>query len=268
MSIIRVTTNFNIDLEFEAAPFHRRLFAWLLDVVVLIFYAYTAFQILELISRTGNSSDSDEDLWAVFMILILPILTYHLLSEILLNGQSVGKRIMGLRVVNENGGRPAISQFIIRWLIRTSDYMVIVIAISAPSGFGGDPRFFWQVAAAFCLLVTDIILVNSSKKNQRLGDMLAHTMLIRAKQNANINDTIFLQVKDNYTPAFPQVMTLSDRDINALKGILDAARKHDDYNLADRAAGKIKNHLKIESSMSAFDFLEILLKDYNYLSAN
>jgi hypothetical protein len=77
-----------------------------------------------------------------------------------------------------------------------------------------------------------------------------------------------LQVKDNYTPAFPQVMSLSDRDINALKGILDAAKKHDDYNLANRAAGKIKNHLKIESSMSAFDFLEILLKDYNYLSSN
>jgi hypothetical protein len=63
-------------------------------------------------------------------------------------------------------------------------------------------------------------------------------------------------------------MQLSDRDINALKGILDTARKQNDYNLAERAAEKIKSHLHIETSMSAFDFLEILLKDYNYLSVN
>ena len=267
MSTIHVPTTFNIDLEFEAAPFHRRLFAWFFDIIVFIFYAYTAFKLLSYLSLRGGENSS-ENIVAVFMVLIIPVLTYHLFSELLMNGQSIGKRIMGLRVVNENGGRPSISQFIIRWIIRTSDYMVIVIALNAPSGFNADPNFFLQVAAAFGLLVTDIILVNSSKKNQRLGDMLAHTMLIKTNQKANIHDTIFLQVKNNYTPSFPQVMALSDRDINALKGILDAAKKHGDYNLADRAAGKIKNHLKIESSMSAFDFLEILLKDYNYLSAN
>ena len=34
------------------------------------------------------------------------------------------------------------------------------------------------------------------------------------------------------------------------------------------AANKIRNHLQIQTSLSAFDFLEVLLKDYNYLSAN
>ena len=202
MSTIRVTTNFNIDLEFPSAPFHRRLFAWLIDVIVIIFYCYIAIKILDLTERNSNSADANETVWAVFMLLILPVLTYHLFSELLMNGQSVGKRLMGLRVVNELGGRPGISQFIIRWLIRTSDYMVVVIALSAPSGFGGDPRFFWQVAAAFALLVTDIILVNSSKKGQRLGDMLAHTMLIRTTQKSNIEDTIFLHVQDNYYAFF------------------------------------------------------------------
>lgn len=265
MSTIRIATNFNIDLEFTAAPFHRRLFAWVLDIIVLIFYIYIAIKVME--SSTFRSYDQ-EATWALMMVLILPIITYHLLSEILMNGQSVGKRIMGLRVISENGGKPSISQYIIRWLIRTSDYMVVVIAIYAPAGFGGSTSFMWQVAAAFCLLVTDIILVNASKKNQRLGDILAHTLLIRTKEKADIQDTIFLHVNDNYAPSFPQVMQLSDRDMNALKGILDASRKQNDYDMAERAAEKIKNHLKIETHMSAFDFLEILMKDYNYLSAN
>lgn len=269
MSTIRISTSFNIDLEFEAAPFHRRLFAWIIDVIVLLFYCYAASKTLELIWRaTGNHSSKEENIGAIVMVMILPVLTYHLVCELLMNGQSVGKRIMGLRVVNENGGRPGISQYIIRWLIRTSDYMVVVILLYAPIAATNDTSFFWQIAAAFGLLILDVILVNSSKKNQRLGDMLAHTMLIRTTQKADIDETIYQQVKENYTPSFPQVMHLSDRDINALKGILDAAKKHDDYNLAERAAEKIKSHLKIETQISPYDFLEILLKDYNYLSAN
>ena len=115
------------------------------------------------------------------------------------------------------------------------------------------------------LLVTDIILVNS-RKQQRLGDLLAHTILIKTKQKTSIDDTIFLQVAEGYTASFPQVMQLSDRDINALKSILDAAKKHGDYNLALNASEKIKAHLHIDTSLSPFDLLEILLKDYNYLA--
>ena len=63
-------------------------------------------------------------------------------------------------------------------------------------------------------------------------------------------------------------MQLSDRDMNSLKGILDTARKKGDYNLAEMASEKIKNHLKIQTTLSPFEFLEVLLKDYNYLSAN
>lgn len=269
MSTIRISTNFNIDLEFPAAPFHRRLLAWLLDVLVIIFYIFVVFRLMESLVRAGVFSEgSGEGMWATIMLLFVPVLTYHLISELLLNGQSVGKRIMGLRVVTENGGRPSVSQYIIRWLIRTSDYMVILILLYAPTVATGDLSFFWQVAAAFGLLVTDIILVNTSKKHQRLGDMLAHTLLIRTTQRANIHDTIFTQVKEDYTPSFPQIMQLSDRDMNALKSILEAAKRHHDYTLAERAAEKIKSHLQIQTSMSAFDFLEVLLKDYNYLSAN
>lgn len=269
MSTIRIATNFNIDLEFEAAPFHRRLFAWLLDILVIVFYIFIVFRFIESLVRSGVfSNGSDEGIWATVMFLFLPVLTYHLICEVLMNGQSVGKRLMGLRVVTENGGRPAISQFIIRWIIRTSDYMVLLILLYAPTVAGGNLGFFWQVAAAFGLLITDIILVNASKKHQRLGDMLAHTLVIRTIQKADIHDTIFTQVKDNYSPSFPQIMQLSDRDINALKSILDTARKHQDYNLAERAAEKIKTHLHIQSDMSPFDFLDVLLKDYNYLTAN
>jgi len=269
MSTIRIATNFNIDLEFSAAPFHRRLFAWLLDIIVILFYIFFVFRFIESLIRSGVfSNDSDEGVWATVMFLFLPVITYHLICELFMNGQSVGKRLMGLRVVTENGGRPAISQCIIRWIIRTSDYMIILILLYAPTMATGNLNFFWQIAAAFALLITDIILVNTSKKHQRLGDILAHTLLIRTGDRADIHDTIFTQVRDNYTPSFPQIMQLSDRDLNALKSILETARRHQDHTLAERAAEKIKAHLHIETDMSPYDFLDTLLKDYNYLAAN
>ena len=268
MSILRIGTHFNIDLEFAAPPFHRRLLAWVLDLFILIFYLLIAVRIFDWLWRiTGSSENKLTNFWAISLFLFLPLFLYHPICEITMNGQSIGKRIMGIRVVNENGGKPSISQFIIRWLIRTSDYMVLMIIIYAPYITVYGVTVFWAMGGAFALLVADVILVNATKKHQRLGDILAHTLLIRTTERADIEDTIFLQVADNYTPSFPQVMQLSDRDINAIKSILDTSRRKYDYKLADKASEKIKNHLHIDSPLSPFDFLEVLLKDYNYLAA-
>ena len=98
--------------------------------------------------------------------------------------------------------------------------------------------------------------------------MLAHTILIRSSQKHSINETVFLDIGHDYVPSFPQVMQLSDRDMNSLKSILDTARKREDYNLAEMASEKIRNHLQIQTTLPAFEFLEVLLKDYNYLSTN
>lgn len=123
-----------------------------------------------------------------------------------------------------------------------------------------------MIIAALGFLITDIVLVVSSKKGQRIGDILAKTILIRINTKSNIEDTVFIDVADNYVPAFPQIMQLSDKDINAIKSIWETASKKGDFHMAATAAQKIKTHLKIESNMSPFDFLNVLLKDYNYLS--
>lgn len=266
MSVIRIMTNFNIELEFPAAPFHRRLFAWIFDLIILFFYGWLVVQAISWLDTHVGTRTS---IASFIIFLIIPLLTYHLICEATMNGQSFGKKIMRIRVVNENGGQPGIGQLTVRWLIRTSDIMAVsIIVTAAAAAASGNGRYFWQVAIPLGLFTTDIILVNASKKGQRLGDMLAHTLLINATQRHSIQDTVFLNIADNYKPSFPQVMQLSDRDMNSLKSILDTAKRRGDFNLAAMASEKIKNHLKIETHLSPFDFLEVLLKDYNYLSAN
>lgn len=268
MAAIKVPTNFNIDVEFEIPEFYRRLISLLIDVLVQYLYLRVASMIYESIAQnSGWDSDALYDLQAWGYLLLLPIMVYHALLEITMNGQSVGKKIMGIRVVNEIGGRPSISQFLIRWLLRVSDVWIaslLLFIMSNPEIRDLETTFL--VMAAMGFLITDIVLVVSSKKGQRIGDILAKTILIRVNTNSNIEDTVFMEVSDSYKPSFPQIMRLSDKDINAIKSILETARKKRDYQMAEAAAFKITSHLGIETNMPAFDFLDTLLKDYNYLS--
>ncbi|HEY6505461.1 MAG TPA: RDD family protein [Chitinophagaceae bacterium] len=268
MSVIKVPTSFNIDVEFDIPEFYRRLIALLIDLLIQFFYYKIAEQVFYSIARSSDvfEIDTQYNLGAVWVLFLLPILLYHAVLEITMNGQSVGKKIMSLKVVNENGGRPSISQFLIRWMIRDIWFLILlIIGIQATdAGDKGEGAFIIILVLGY--FVTEIVLVVSSKKGQRIGDILAHTILIRTNAHTSIEETVFQEVADNYTPSFPQIMHLSDKDINAIKSILETAKKKGDFNIAATASEKIKAHLKIDSSMSPFDFLEVLLKDYNYLS--
>ena len=269
MAAIKVPTSFNIDVEFEIPEFYRRLIALLIDIVIQFCYFKIAIEVYDYIRRNADFSDADtnNNLEAVGILLFLPLFIYHVVLEITMNGQSIGKKIMGLRVVHENGGRSGISQFLIRWLLRVSDVWIVALLIFlALAPDFRNPETTFIVLGALGFLVTDIVLVVSSKKSQRIGDILARTILIRTNRKASIEETVFQEVADNYTPVFPQIMQLSDRDINAIKSILETARKKGDLDMATSASDKIKAHLKIDSAISPFEFLDILLKDYNYLS--
>jgi len=266
MSIVRIPTNFNIDLDFEVPEFYRRLLAWLLDIVLLFFYLKIADLVYKSFDQ-GRPFDVDQAYNNHFfsIILMVPLFIYHPVCEITMNGQSIGKKIMGLQVVNETGGRPAISQFIIRWLIRTADLMVVIIILLNVLVLM-DRSLMAALIGSILLLIADVILVVGSKKSQRLGDILAKTIIIRTNTKGSISETVFQEVADNYIPSFPQIMQLSDKDINAIKSNLETARRKGDITMAAAASEKIKAHLRIDSPMPPFDFLDVLLKDYNYLS--
>ena len=269
MAVVKVPTNFNIDVEFEIPEFYRRFISLIIDFVIQFFYYKIAVEILSSIAGGMDIWDSEQQYnlhWLAIVLLLLPLLIYHPLLEITMNGQSIGKKITNIRVVNENGGKASISQYLIRWLLREVWFLLILIIGLQKEYMGYKAESTFLIIAVLVYFITDIVLVVSSKKGQRIGDILAKTILIRINTKSNIEDTVFIDVADSYVPSFPQIMQLSDKDINAIKSILETARKKGDFNMAEAACYKIKSHLKIESNMSPFDFLDVLLKDYNYLS--
>ena len=237
MLAVKLDTGFNIEVEFPITPFHRRLLAWIIDILILATYLWLANILLN--NLAGRSWGRHLWLKTVYSI---PYLLYHLVMEISMNGQSFGKKAMSIRVITLEGGQPSISQYLIRWAFRLFDIGLLFI-----------PAFF------------SVIL---TERSQRVGDIVAGTIVIDTNPSTSWQDTIFTEVETSYKPRYSQVMQLSDRDINTLKSIIETVRRKDDYELAFRISERIQSKLQIQSNQEPFDFLQTLLKDYNYYATN
>jgi uncharacterized RDD family membrane protein YckC len=260
MASVQVNTVFNIDLEFEIAPFHKRVLAYIIDFGCLIVYLYAMKTMFSDVSAFGSFRESDVGL--DILVISIPMLLYSLITELLMNGQTVGKRLMGIRVISLAGGEATAGQYIIRWITKffewpflfgyiyfSSGAIIIYILITALLGIG----------VMVCISVTD--------KSQRLGDLAAGTVVIDTRSTIGVQDTVFVPIDNkNYEVLFPQVMRLSDNDINTIKTVVTQARKKKNDNLGSRVEYKIKSVLQIESNLPTLQFLEKLLEDYNYLA--
>lgn len=236
MLAVKLDTGFNIEVEFPITAFHKRLIAWVIDLLILFSYLWVS----DLVMDQLMSSYQRNRMW-IAVLQSLPALLYHLLMEVGTNGQSVGKMAMNIKVITLEGGQPSLSQYLLRWMFRIVDITMLF------------PGFF------------SIIL---SPRSQRLGDIVAGTIVIDTKESTSWQDTIFTEVESNYQPVYQQVMQLTDKDINTLKGFIEMIRRKNDHEMAFRISERIQNKLNIQSRQDPYEFLQTLMKDYNYYATN
>ncbi|HMO61544.1 MAG TPA: RDD family protein [Ferruginibacter sp.] len=255
MPVIQIATPFNIDIEFELAPFTKRLLAYCIDFILIILYLLSMLYLL-----FGGFKASGDAIGLVLLVLFIPTLLYTFLCELLLNGQTIGKKVMQVKVISLDGAEPALGQYLLRWFLRFYEWGFIVFFL------------FWGGAGTGILVLffgglTSVIVMAISPKNQRLGDIAAGTVVVNTKSQLTVEDTIFINISQpNYKVTFPEVMRLSDRDINTIKNVLIQAQKHKRYEMCNRVAFKVQEVLQVSSDMYAMEFLEKIMEDYNYLS--
>jgi uncharacterized RDD family membrane protein YckC len=259
MAIITIGTPFNIDLEFKIAAFNKRLMAWLVDIVVICIYFYVMLRfIYPLLHMNSGISTA-----AFVLVIILPVLLYQLLFELFFNGQTIGKKVAGIAVIDMEGREPTWGQYITRWVLCIGNMFIYII-----------PYIILRMPAALLiflfLYLPDFLSVVISAKSQRIGDFAAGTVVIDKRYVPDINETIYLPIEyKDYRPMFPQVMRLTDRDINGIRNLIHVKRPAKDteaYTL--QVVDKIKTVLAIDTDMEPMEFLRKLLEDYNYFTVN
>ncbi|MBE0571482.1 MAG: RDD family protein [Ignavibacteriaceae bacterium] len=243
MQTIEIQTTQNVHIEYPIASVGDRVVAGLIDQLIMIGYLIAIiFFYIWLLNVTEGSSFSYPV--AYFVILFLPLFFYHLLCETYLNGQSFGKKIMKMRVVKLDGTQAGIGSYFLRWILAPIDIYFTYGSVG---------------------LVTMIV----NGKGQRLGDIAAHTTVVKLKAETKLDDTILKTTPVNYEVKFPQVSALSDKDISLVKEVLDLNYKKPDVLVYTRILNKTKEAIEkkigVTTTLHPLNFLDTVLKDYNYL---
>lgn len=249
----------NVKVEYELASVGQRTVAAMLDVIAFLIYFLIFSLILGLASPFGGNPDEIGKTMFIFLLLIkIPWIFYNPLIEYLTHGQSLGKYVMGIRVVTISGERPGLREVFTRWI------------------FKGD--FIWISADPFSVLIwmaiglLGIMFAGTSERRQRMGDAMASTIVIRNKSSMrySLRDVLSIKSQDNYTPIYANAIRFTDEDMLLIKNTIQRVRLNPNsetkkfaIELADESARLIGLE---ETPKKRLEFLQVLLQDYVVLT--
>lgn len=245
MPNIDIRTTQNVTIGYELAVLRERFFAFFIDL--LVFYALYFFVWVVLVSSPLGQHINEWGLRFMIMMQLAGLVLYHFCSEVFSNGQSLGKRAMNLRVIRVDGQEPGLGDHLLRSLFLVMD-------------------FFFSAG------VLGAVLIGSTFKNQRLGDLAANTAVIRMKDQLNFHlaDILNIQSLDDYEPQYPAVRQMSEADMLLVKNLLgrfQAWRNPAHATAVHEAVEVICQRLDIEPPTgNKIDFLKTLIRDYIVLT--
>ncbi|MCE5317910.1 MAG: stage II sporulation protein M [Parachlamydia sp.] len=147
MKFHTITTIDNVELQFELAGLGSRLIAGVIDTLILT--------LLLIVPAVTMTLDSNFVKAAAIFAIFACLWGYHLVFEVICQGQTPGKRLMGIQVLNLQGHLVSWRESTIRNLIRLLDSL---------------PTPFYLLGGVF---------IGFDGKNQRLGDMAAGTIIVK-----------------------------------------------------------------------------------------
>ncbi len=243
---IGVETTQHVKLNYNPAPVGDRVIAFFIDGITLLAFQLLVQFAFGVIARFNESFElyTDENQWVIILIFAIPAFFYHLTFEVMWNGKSFGKWLLGLQVVMADGTNPSLGNYVIRWMFR-------LVEITFTSGM-----------VAFIT-----VLVNG--KGQRLGDIAAKTCVIKIRKKVKLSDTIYSELNEGYEVTYPAVSELKDEQIRTIKEVLASKKDYEHstwFVMVQRTANIIQMKIGVQKLESnADDFLEQVIRDYNHI---
>ncbi|XXF76013.1 RDD family protein [Myxococcaceae bacterium GXIMD 01537] len=142
-----------VEFRFTLAGIYSRFLAWLMDTAIVLGGTGVVLIVLNLVMAVFPGFASALS----FVIYFLVDWGYAITLEAAWSGQTVGKRVMNLRVIQESGVRIGFYHAALRNLARPVDRLPLLYLV------GG---------------LTALV----SRSQQRLGDMLAGTIVVRERR--------------------------------------------------------------------------------------
>jgi uncharacterized RDD family membrane protein YckC len=153
---LNIDTPEQIALEFSLATIGSRFLALAIDTLIQVGCGLILFAGLSMAAILANGASQRMGPWllaAAVLGFFLIYYGYFALFESIWNGQTPGKRVIGLRVIHASGRPVSVFEAILRNIVRVADQLPGIYAIGI-----------------VCVFVT--------QRSQRLGDLAAGTVVV------------------------------------------------------------------------------------------
>jgi uncharacterized RDD family membrane protein YckC len=246
MHTIEITTSQNVTIEYELAGLRERFFALLIDTIIICFLWFA----LAMFFGAFGFADSSFIMQAVAVFPFWFLILYYLMCETLLNGQTLGKRTQRTKVVRIDGKPISLSDLLLRAVLQLGDY-----------AFSGG--------------VLGALLISTTDKHQRLGDMAAGTTVIKigTDRRFRLYDILSINTLENYTPQYVEVKQLSEEDMLLVKSVIlryqefrNSSHEEVIETLYEHLKKVLDLRINLPHTNQRIDFFKTLIKDYIVLT--
>ncbi|MFT4687064.1 MAG: putative RDD family membrane protein YckC [Neolewinella sp.] len=243
MESVTIQTTQNVRIDYELAKAGSRVGAFFIDAVVFtIIYWIISLVLISVM-------DSPDDFTILALGTIFGFLGYYFLLELFNRGQTLGKRVLGLRVIRLDGRDPTPADFLTRSVFLLPD---VLLSSGIPA----------------------MLLISSGRYSQRLGDMVAGTVVIQTAISSafTLEEIMGITSREDHEPEFPGVQQFTNNDMMVVKHALQRSRKYGNaaHKLALRKlAVRIADELELDKKEVKYTpekFLEKVLLDFIVLT--
>jgi uncharacterized RDD family membrane protein YckC len=161
-----IDTPENVAFDYEVAGIGSRFLAALVDTLLILILQVIVILAVTWVTNSMGVSVSESDLlpWmlALFgLIAFFFLWGYYVFFELIWNGQSPGKRWVGLRVIQIDGTPITLTESLIRNLVRLVDFL--------PAYYG-----------------VGVVAMFVNQQARRLGDLAAGTLVVRDRETVTL----------------------------------------------------------------------------------
>lgn len=253
-----------VPLHLNVAGLGARFAAQITDILLTVCGAIAAVILLVSLSLTNPQT-----LFAISAMLFFIIrIPYYVLSELAWNGQTLGKRMMKIKVVSSDGLSLSAHSLVVRNLMKEAEVFLpatLLLTLDAAS--------FWSSLIALGWIFGTLLVPLMNKRRQRLGDMIAGTYVIELPTPILLKDLAQSTpdtVKERFVFLSHQLDHYGTLELQTLEDLLRALenrpsmqsnRQH--LETLDSVIGKIRNKIGYADQVPPKDRVAFLRAFYN-----
>ena len=231
----------NVPVHYDIATVGSRSAALLVDFIIVLMISIGFEVVAGLLEDAGDPFSSY--FVALFYLLVGTLSwAYFVINEMVFDGGSVGKNLLGLRVIKDDGSPIDLVDSLTRNFIRYAD--------SFPGTY-----------------LVGFVVMMLNKKFKRLGDFAAGTLVVRVRSvhldKLELPDTPY----DDVVRQNPHLSLVTPEEYQILRDYLTQRHRlspHKSFTIADKLAARIAQKLQIEQPRGMENCLHLIQSCVKY----